>query len=143
MVVVKVHELTTPRHAGWTQDIFLVPILPTASVLVTRGLSAGATKGTVMDLAGPQTKESKFVQLEPNTRVALIDSRPNGAEPYFASVLTGTHRGQRGYFSNLNLGAPSQPITSTDYDYDPGCKCVSLFLKDKWTYAIANSSTSH
>jgi len=128
-VMINVMTLTTPQREGYVRDISLLPIIPSGARLVVRSSFLHA-RSVTMELRRDESQHPPSLTIAEGTPVSLLAVAPNGdsLSPYRAQVLSGPHRGARGWFDVFSLRAPSPPVRAGEYDET--CRCVSLYLAE-------------
>jgi|GEM_PF-2743353 len=128
-IMINVMTLTNPRREGYVRDIDLLPMIPSGARLVVRSTFLHA-RGVTMELRRDGSRHLPSLTIAEGTSVSLLAVAPNGdsLSPYRAQVLSGPHRGARGWFDVFSLRAPSPPVKAGEYDEK--CRCVSLYLAE-------------
>lgn len=125
--MINVVTLMNPRREGYVQDIYLLPMIPSGARLIVHNAVRGHRGGT-MELK--RTQHPSTLTIAEGTPLSSLAVSPRGdtLSHYRAEVLSGPHRGARGWFSDFSLGAPSPPVGGGEYDKT--CHCVSLYLHE-------------
>ena len=128
-LMIKVITTTTPQREGYVRDISLLPLIPSGARLVVYS-SIRTSPSATMELRRDGTQHSPTLTIPNGTPISLLAVAPNGESisPYRARVLSGPHRGARGWFDVFSLGAPSPPVRWGQYSNE--CRCVSLYLAE-------------
>lgn len=125
--MIDVMTVTNPRREGYVRDIYLLPMIPSGARLIVHNAVRGYRAGT-MELK--RTQHPPTLTIAEGTPVSSLAVSPRGdtLSHYRAEVLSGPHRGARGWFSDFSLGALSPPVSGGEYDKT--CHCVSLYLRE-------------
>jgi hypothetical protein len=124
-VMIDVATMHGPHVEGYVRDIMLIPqIQPGTRLLTYAGFHGGYG---IMNLA----KDSKaFVKVASATPVALLATKANGGlDVFYGKLLSGPHRGTRGWFSSLTIRAPTG-VKGDEGSYDEKCRCTNLFFQE-------------
>lgn len=130
--MIDVATIRGSKAEGWVMDVSLIPEIPSGTVLVVS--SAFKDKPNLkLPLSASPDGSTNGPKIAQGTSVPLVsvvhDARlSTGLSMYYVRVMEGPHRGARGYFSTLDLSAPSNAMGGEEYD--PKCHCVDLFFNE-------------